>query len=164
MTSPHGLLMIATLFGLACSADDGADAPPVAVKGGIEVYDAYAPASPAPDVASLYFAVVNAGQLPDTLTAVRTTVGMAMLHDMVMEDGLSKMQHVPAISIAPGDTLRLVPGSYHVMLSQLSQPLEVGDTISVTLRFAHAGDLSFRAEVLTYTEVVERLERELSNP
>lgn len=150
-------LLTVVIFGLACSADEAAD--PVTVKGDLEVYHAYAPASPAPDVGSLYFAIVNVGQTPDTLTAVRTDAGVAMLHDMVMEDGLSKMQHVPAVAIAGGDTLRLVPGSYHVMLSQLPHPLVVGDTISVTLQFARTGDVSFSAAVLTYTEVVQRLER-----
>jgi copper(I)-binding protein len=151
-------------FAVACHADPVSDAPPVAVKGDLQIYHAYAPASPAPDVASLYFAVVNVGQLPDTLTAVHTNAGVAMLHDMVTEDGLSKMVHVPAIAIAPGDTLRLVPGSYHVMLSQLAQPLEVGDSIAVTLRFSQAGDLGFAAAVLTYTDVVERLEPEHRDP
>ena len=151
-------------LGVACGADEPRDSPPVAVKGGLEVYDAYAPASPAPDVASLYFTVVNTSQHADTLTAVRTNMGVAMLHEVVTEDGLSKMQHVPAVPIAPGDTLRLVPGSYHVMLSQLPRPLEVGDTISVTLQFACAGELTFNAVVLTYTEVVERLEREQHGP
>jgi copper(I)-binding protein len=157
-------LLTVTILAAACHADAVPDASPVAVKGDLQVYHAYAPASPAPDVASLYFTVVNVGRLPDTLTAVHTNAGMAMLHAMVMEDGLSKMKHVPAIAIAAGDTLRLVPGSYHVMLSQLPQPLEVGDTISVTLRFTQAGDLDFNAAVLTYTDVVERLEREHRDP
>jgi copper(I)-binding protein len=158
------LLLTVMILSVACHADAVPDAVPLAVKGDLQVYHAYAPASPAPDIASLYFTVVNVGQLPDTLTAVHTNAGMAMLHDMVMVNGLSKMEHVPAIAIAAGDTLRLVPGSYHVMLSQLQQPLEVGDTISVTLRFSHAGDLAFNAAVLTYTEVVERLEREHRDP
>jgi len=160
MNSTTKLLVAGVSLSLACGTDTLPADPPVAVKGGLEIYHAYAPASPAPDVASLYFTIANAGQLPDTLTAVRTSAGMAMLHDMVMEGGLSKMQHVPTIAIAAGDTLRLVPGSYHVMLSQLARPLEVGNTISVTLQFARIGELAFDAIVLTYTEVVERLDPE----
>jgi len=151
-------------WGVVCCAEASPEATVVAAKGGLEIHHAYAPASPAPDIASLYFTVINAGQLSDTLTDVRTGVGTAMLHTMVMENGLSKMQHVPAIAIPAGDTLRLVPGSYHVMLSRLQQPLQLGDTVTVTLEFARAGDLTFTASVLTYTDVVERLEPEQRRP
>jgi copper(I)-binding protein len=152
------LLVVVLSACVACGGDT--EAVPVAASGGLEIYDAVAPASPAPDIASLYFTVVNTGQLPDTLTAVRTSIGMAMLHEMVTEGGLSKMQHVPTMAIAAQDTLRLVPGSYHVMLSGLSQPIRAGDTISVTLEFERAGQLTFDAAVLTYTEVVQQLEPE----
>jgi copper(I)-binding protein len=159
MRRPESLVVVLAVC-VACGSDTETAALPVAVSGGLEIYDAVAPASPAPDVASLYFTVVNTGQQPDTLTAVRTNVGMAMLHDMVTEGGLSMMRHVPTIAIGARDTLRLVPGSYHVMLSGLSQPVRVGDTISVTLEFERAGQLTFNAAVLTYTDVVRQLEPE----
>lgn len=160
MKSLNRILLVLLSLATACSAEADRSPMPVAVLDGLEIYDALAPASPAPDIASLYFTVVNTGSSPDTLVAVQTDAGRAMLHDMVTEDGLSRMTHVPTIAIAAADTLRLVPGSYHVMLSHLSQPIEVGDTISVTLQFARAGELSFDAAVLTYTDVVGRLESE----
>ncbi|MGD8726041.1 MAG: copper chaperone PCu(A)C [Gemmatimonadales bacterium] len=155
----RGVLAIATLC-VACGAEPPPDALPVAAKGGLEIYHAYAPASPAPDVASLYFTVVNTGRFPDTLTGVRSDAGRAMVHETVTEHGLSAMQHVSAIAIEPRDTLRLVPGSYHVMLSNLARPLEVGDTVTVHLQFTRTGELRVEAPVLTYTDVVELLEGE----
>ena len=41
----------------------------------------------------------------------------------------------------------------------IGEPLRTGDTISVTLSFTRAGEVGFQAPVLTYTEVVELLER-----
>jgi copper(I)-binding protein len=65
---------------------------------------------------------------------------------------------VPALPIPAGGTARLAPGGYHVMLSELSAPLELGQTVPVALVFARSGTVRFVAPVLTYTEVVERLE------
>jgi copper(I)-binding protein len=131
---------------------------PVATAGDLSIYDAYAPASAAPDVGSLYFTVVNGGEVEDTLIQIRVVEGRAELHDVVTEAGLTRMQHVPALTIPAGGTVRLGPGSYHVMLTGLSAPLEVGQTVPVALLFAHGGIARFAAPVLTYSDVVERLE------
>ena len=160
MTPAVKLLALVAGVWVACTGDSARRAPPLAAEGELRVFSAYIPAPPAPDIASLYFTVANAGQLPDTLTAVQTNVGTAMLHEMVTENGLSTMQHVSAIEVAAGEALQLRPGSYHVMLSQLSAPIALGDTIAVTLHFARTGVVTFPAAVLTYTDVVERLESE----
>jgi copper(I)-binding protein len=131
----------------------------VAAAGDLAVYDACAPAAAAPDVGSLYFTVVNGGNEPDTLLGVASPAGTAMLHDVITEGELTSMVHVPTVEIAPHGTLALAPGSYHVMLSNLGEPLRLGDTVSVTLTFARAGQVRFVAPVLTYTGVVELLER-----
>jgi copper(I)-binding protein len=153
---------IAAIAALACG--DAAPQRTLAAGGsGLSVYDALAPASAAPDVASLYFAIENAGELPDTLLGVATPAGSAMLHDVITDDaGRTRMEHVMALEIPPGSWVRLAPGSYHVMITGLAQPLAVGDTIAVALAFARADTLRFRAPVLTYTEVVQRLERHAS--
>jgi copper(I)-binding protein len=131
---------------------------PVATAGQLAVYDALAPASPAPEVASLYFTVVNFGARADTLEQIGTPLGTAQLHTVVTEGGRSLMRHVEALEIPPGDTVRLAPGGYHVMLTDLATPLRVGDTLRVTITFARGGTLMLDAPVLTYTDVLERLE------
>jgi copper(I)-binding protein len=130
----------------------------VATAGQLAIYDAYAPASPAPDIASLYFTIVNFGERADTLRSVGTPMGTAQLHEVVTEGGRSMMRHVHALSIAPGDTVRLAPGGYHVMITELIRPLQVGDTLGVTLTFTRGGAVGLQAPVLTYTDVMERLE------
>jgi copper(I)-binding protein len=149
-------LLLAALTSTACT--DGAQRTPVATAGDLSIYDAYAPASAAPDVASLYFTVVNGATADDTLLAIRIVDGKAELHDVVTEDGLTRMQHVPALPIPAGGTARLAPGGYHVMLTELSAPLEVGQTVPVALVFARGGTVRFAVPVLTYTDVVQRLE------
>ena len=109
-------------------------------------------------MASLYFTVVNGGAAADTLLDIRVVDGSAQLHDVVTEDGLTRMQHVASLPIPAGATVRLAPGGYHVMLSELAAPLEVGQTLPVALVFARGGTVRFAAPVLTYTDVVQRLE------
>ncbi|UCG86992.1 MAG: copper chaperone PCu(A)C [Gemmatimonadota bacterium] len=131
---------------------------PAADAAGLEIYDAYAPAPAAPDVGSLYFTVVNRGSTADTLTAIETSAGgSATLHDMIHEGGLTRMHPTGPMPITPHDSLRLAPGGYHVMLSDLSRQPRVGDTITVVLSFARAGAIEFDAPVLMYTDVVRLL-------
>jgi copper(I)-binding protein len=149
-------LLVGALAATACA--ERTDRIPVATAGDLSIYDAYAPASAAPDVASLYFTVVNGGTVDDTLLGIRLVDGTAELHDVVTDGGLTRMQHVPALPIPAGGTARLAPGGYHVMLTELRAPLEVGQTVPVALVFARGGTVRFAVPVLTYTEVVQRLE------
>jgi len=143
----------------ACRGDRAEWPTPVAEGAGLAVYEALAPASPAPDVASLYFVVVNRGATPESLLTIESPSAQAMLHTVVEQGGRNLMQPAAPVAIAPGDTLRLHPGGYHVMLSNLTHPLSPGDSISITLGFSGGVRLRVVAAVLTYTEVVERLDR-----
>ena len=43
--------------------------------------------------------------------------------------------------IPPGQTVKLEPGGYHLMIIGPKQAFKVGDHIPATLRFEHAGSL-----------------------
>jgi copper(I)-binding protein len=51
------------------------------------------------------------------------------------------------LELTAGETVSFEPGSYHVMLLDLVEPLEVGDEIEVTLEFAEADDVTLTVEV-----------------
>jgi copper(I)-binding protein len=152
--------VVTTLILTGCGdSNEAVHRQPIVSLGSIEIYDAYAPAPAAPDVGSLYFTVINAGSESDTLTAIETSVGLnATLHGMVDEGGTMRMHPTGPVPIAAGGTLRLDPGGYHVMLTGLLQPPQVGDTMDVSLTFSRASRISFSVPVLTYTDVVRLLE------
>lgn len=152
------MLATAAVALVACQGDRTWPAP-AAKSEGLAVYEPLAPASPAPDVASLYFVVVNGGATAESLLTIASPAGDAMLHTVVEKGGRSLMQPAGAVAIAPGDTLWLRPGGYHVMLSHLTRPLALGDSLTVTLGFSGGVDLRVVAPVMTYTDVVERLDR-----
>ena len=64
-----------------------------------------------------------------------------------MGGGMMTMREVERIELPAGETVVLEPGGYHVMLLDLAAPLELGDTVEVTLTFEVAGDVVVTAEV-----------------
>ena len=59
-----------------------------------------------------------------------------------------KMQAVPGgLKVAKGESVTLKPGSYHVMLMGLKQPLKPGEKFPVTLKFKGAPDQTVQVEV-----------------
>lgn len=71
--------------------------------------------------------------------------------DDAMDDmegmGEMRMQEVESIDLPAGETVILEPGGYHVMLLDLAEPLELGETFELTLTFATAGDQTVTVEV-----------------
>jgi periplasmic copper chaperone A len=88
----------------------------------------------------VFVTVENTGSQSDRLMSVSSPVaGVAELHEMSIDAGMMKMRGVAAFEVKPGETLELKPGGYHVMLSELRQPLKVGDKFPMTLTFQKAG-------------------------
>lgn len=63
-----------------------------------------------------------------------------------MAEGMT-MQPVSAIDVPAGETVVLEPGGYHVMLLELVEPLEEGQTFDLTLTFEQAGEITVPVEV-----------------
>jgi copper(I)-binding protein len=153
-------ISMASLVG--CGGDEVTSRAAASV-GNVAIYDAYAPAAPLNDVGSLYFTIVNRGDAEDTLAAVTITAGHAQLHEVVTVDDVTRMRPLTLLPIPAHGLLKLAPGGYHVMLSQLGTKLGVGDSLEVQLTLSSAGTIAFKAAVLTYSEVVRRLEESVPN-
>lgn len=55
------------------------------------------------------------------------------LHEMAMEGNVMRMRPVPRLDLAPGQSVALKPGGYHVMLIGLKKPLADGEKVPLTL-------------------------------
>ncbi len=62
--------------------------------------------------------------------------GAASLHETTLSDGVSRMQELDQLSLAPGQQATLAPGGMHLMLMQARQPLREGQTLPLTLHLA----------------------------
>jgi copper(I)-binding protein len=57
------------------------------------------------------------------------------------------MQAVKGLDLPAGKTVALKPGSYHVMLMDLSKPLDEGSPVVLTLLFEDAAGVKTQQEV-----------------
>ena len=103
-------------------------------------------------VAGGYMKITNKGSGPDRLVGGSAAVaGRFEVHSMVMEQGVAKMRPVEGgLEIKPGETVELKPGSLHVMLMGLKQPLQKGQKVKGTLEFEKAGkvEIEYAVEAL----------------
>ncbi len=81
-----------------------------------------------------YGVVVNDGEATITISEARAPrFGMAMLHETIIEDGVSRMRHLDAIEVEPGERFEFVPNGPHMMLMRPEAPLDEGEIIVVEL-------------------------------
>ncbi len=57
------------------------------------------------------------------------------LHTHTNDNGVMRMRKIPNISIPANGTTELKPGGLHIMLIGPHQPLKMGQTVKVTLKF-----------------------------
>ena len=84
-----------------------------------------------------YLTIENKGSAADRLIGGSAEVaGNVQVHEMAMNNGVMTMRPLDkGLTIEPGKTVRLAPGGYHLMLSDLKSPLKQGDHLPVTLEF-----------------------------
>ena len=92
-------------------------------------------------VAGGYMKITNTGTTPDRLVGGTVEVAKRFeVHEMKMDGGVMKMRELTGgLEIPPGATVELRPGSYHIMMQDLSRPLAKGDKVKGSLTFEKAG-------------------------
>jgi len=91
-----------------------------------------------------YLKITNTGTEPDRLIGgTFPLAGKVEVHEMSMDNGMMKMRQLPnGLEIAPGATVELKPGGYHIMFQHLKEPIVQGKLIRGTLIFEKAGTLT----------------------
>jgi periplasmic copper chaperone A len=101
-------------------------------------------------IASGYLTIENKGSAADRLIGGSGDVTDRIeVHEMTTTNGVMTMRALDkGLTIAPGQTVRLAPGGYHLMMFDLKSPLKQGDKVPVTLEFAKAGKVKLTFDVL----------------
>lgn len=96
-----------------------------------------------------FLTITTTGAKVDRFLGGTTAVAARLeIHQMSMADGVMRMRPLAnGIEIPPGATVELSPGSYHLMLMQLTRPLKQGEKVPVTLTFERAGSIEVELEV-----------------
>lgn len=92
-------------------------------------------------VAGGFMTITNTGKTADRLIGGSLPqAGIFQVHEMSVVDGVMKMRELPkGLEIAPGASVELKPGSYHVMFIDLKEPIKQGAPLKGTLQFEKAG-------------------------
>jgi len=139
-------LLVAALISLFA----GAAAAETYNVGTIDITNPWARATPkGAEVAGAYMTIRNKGTASDRLIGGSSAVADRLeVHQAIMERGVAKMRPVEGgLEIKPGQTVDLKPGSLHVMLTGLKQPLEKGQRVKATLEFEKAGKVDIEYAV-----------------
>jgi copper(I)-binding protein len=139
-------LFVSLLLLSALAACGGAEGPQ------IEVENAWA--RPSPKMAgtgAAYMVIKNTGNEADRLLGGETPAAEVVeLHESFMdENDVMKMQPVEGgfIEVPAGGEAELRPGGLHIMLIRLTEPLENGQTIPLTLSFEKSGEIGIEVVV-----------------
>ncbi len=125
------LILVAILFAVPVHG--------FAQQNSVTVENAWSRVAAAGRIGVVYLTIIDTGA-PDQVTAVASPVSAsAGLHQSFDDHGVAKMRDMATLPVEPGKPVTLAPGSYHIMLTGLKQPLRQGDEFPITLSFEKAG-------------------------
>lgn len=115
----------------------------------LDVSEAWARPVPGPNGA--VYLTIEGGEADASLRTVSASPEVAdsvEIHQTVLrDDGTMGMAEMSGVTIPAASTVMMVPGGMHVMLLDLTKPLEPGDTFDVTLAFDDGTELTTTVEV-----------------
>jgi copper(I)-binding protein len=142
---PKGVLLAFVAFTVGAATFIAACSGP----GEPQVAEAWArPGAAGAESAAYLTITAPGGQADALLSASSPAANMVQLHEVSTDaQGMTGMQHIDRLDIPAGETVRLEPGGYHLMLMGLTAELAVGGTIELTLVFERAGNVVVEAEI-----------------
>jgi copper(I)-binding protein len=116
---------------------------------GVTIAHAWTRATPGgATTGAVYMSITANPGTSDRLIAARSDAALSVeLHTSVQEGGVTRMRRLDRLEIPPGETVALRPGSHHLMLLDLKQPLKAGERLKLTLVFEKAGEIPVEARI-----------------
>ena len=136
-----GLLPLLGL-GLWTAAQQGSPGAPLLAIG-----EGRASVAPKGGASVLSLDVTNRGGGDRVVDASSAAADRVELHLLRTQAGLPVMQAVTSVAVPPNATESFGTGGTHLMLTGLHDELRAGETITVTLRFARAGNVAVQAVI-----------------
>lgn len=90
-------------------------------------------AAQAPQKATGAFMQITSATGAKLVAASSPVANIVEIHEMKMEGDVMRMAPIASLDLPAGKAVALRPGSYHIMLIDLKQPLKAGDTVPLTL-------------------------------
>ncbi len=118
----------------------------------LKISDVWARTSPSEaSNGAVYLTIKNTGDEANALVGAKVPSSIAteaQIHETTVDSsGTMQMSEVDQIDLPAGKTVMLKPGSYHIMLMELANPLKKGQTFKVTLQFESGKNKKVKATV-----------------
>lgn len=137
---------IGLLTACASDTDSDSDAAAGASASGcpITVADSWVKAAES-GMTAAFGTLTNTGSADVTIvSAASDSAGRMEIHEVVDKDGTMVMQPLEGGLVIPaGGTATLAPGQDHLMLMGLSEPIEAGQTVEITMTCADGGTAAY---------------------
>ncbi|WP_440999724.1 copper chaperone PCu(A)C [Fodinibius sp. SL11] len=113
------------------------------VLGKVDLDNAWARPGSQQGNSAAYLRISNGTASTDTLVSFSSDVAEKVeLHKSIEnDDGTTSMQPAGQQVIPAGEKLQLEPGGLHLMLINLTREVAVGDSLQLSLEFAHVGTI-----------------------
>ena len=145
------ILVALSLTAAACGGDDSARVDvngawartsPMSVEAGAAYFQISSDIDDALIGASIDASVAGEAQIHETqVMEMEDETGEDAMEDDEMDTGdVMQMVEVGRIELPASETISLEPGGFHIMMLDLVEPLENGDTFDITLDFETAED------------------------
>jgi copper(I)-binding protein len=117
--------------------------------GDLVITQAWSRATPGGAKTGSGYLTIEKGSASDRLIGGSADVaGKVEVHEMAMNNRVMTMRPLDkGLTIEPGKTVKLAPGGYHLMLSDLKSPLKKGDKLPITLEFEKASKVQVSFDV-----------------
>jgi copper(I)-binding protein len=123
------------VFALTAAASIGASFSAFA---GVTVQDPWVRSTVAEQSSTGAFMAIKSDQATRLVEVSSTAAKTVQIHEMSMTGDVMKMRAVKELDIPVGKTVELKPGSYHIMLMDLTGQIKAGDTVPLKLVFEGA--------------------------
>ena len=145
----QALVAIAILIGtVTAAAGAGLALTPPALSGELRAEDVWARPAPQHSTGAVYLILENGTADDERLTGASSSVAAHVeLHQTVIVEDVGRMEPVESVELPSGSTLEIAPFGIHLMLIDLREELQIGDTFPLTLEFASGQRLEVEVEV-----------------
>lgn len=148
----------------ACGAEPASDSTGESASAGagscaLTVTDQWVKAAES-GMTAAFATISNPGSVDEVVTSASSpAAGRSEIHEVVDRDGSMVMQPKEGgLPVAAGGSASLVPGGDHLMLLDLTAPIEPGDEVELTIGCRSGGSMSFTAVAKPFEGGAEQYE------
>lgn len=119
-----------------------------APKEGIVIRDAWMRTAERGGNGAVYIVIHNYSAMNDALVGASAEIAQAVeIHESQIVDDIMQMRMLSSVELASGEDVKFEPGGLHIMLVNLNEEPQVGESVEISLHFQNNADISLSVPV-----------------